>query len=348
MRRARCGIARCAWVVALASVALGVAPAPAIASYEEIVVPDGGTLAGTVRFVGTPPKLEPLAVTRHREVCGKGTPSEALVVGPDRGVKGSVIRIEGVRRGKRKTAEVVIDSVNCLFVPHVAGTSVGARVRVKNSDRVLHNPHGVEGSGGPDMVPTPPALGTPRGVRGRTRGVRGRTRGARGVPRFTGTFQVSVFNVALPHKEQIVDITRRLTTPGVIRITCDPHPHMLGWLVVHDSPYVATTDERGAYRIDGIPPGTYRVTMWHEGFRRRRTGADGRPVYDHPRTVARTVTIAPRATATADFELRSWGAPKWPPKPPNARERPGGPGPLLDSPIRSRPLRSWGASIVSP
>jgi plastocyanin len=250
-------------MVALAGVALCAAPTAAIASYEEIVVPDAGTLAGTVRFVGTPPKLEPVVVARHREVCGERKPSEALVVGPDRGVKGSVIRVEGVRRGKRASAEVVIESANCVFAPHVAGTSVGARVRVKNSDAVLHNPRG--------QAIHPKA---------------------------------SVFNVALPHKEQVIDITRRLTAPGVIRITCDPHPHMLGWLVVHDSPYVATTDERGAYRIEGIPPGTYRVTMWHEGFPRKRTRADRRAVHDQPRTVVRTVTIAPRATATADFELR--------------------------------------------
>jgi hypothetical protein len=91
----------------------------------------------------------------------------------------------------------------------------------------------------------------------------------------------TVFNVAVPHREQLVDITRRLTTPGVVRVQCDAHPHMSAWLVVHDSPYVTVTDERGAFRI-----------------------ADVRPRYDEPRTVARTVSILPGAEATIEFELK--------------------------------------------
>ena len=56
-------------------------------------------------------------------------------------------------------------------------------------------------------------------------------------------------------------------------------------MIVHDSPYYAVTDERGAFRIDGVPPGTYKVTMWHEGFRPKGLDKDGRPLYDEPRTV---------------------------------------------------------------
>jgi hypothetical protein len=114
----------------------------------------------------------------------------------------------------------------------------------------------------------------------------------------------TVFNLALPNKDQMIDITRRLTRPGVVRVLCDAHPHMNAWLVVHDSPYFALTDERGAYRIDGVPPGTYKLTMWHEGFRAKGADKDGRPLFDDPHTVTREITIAPRATATVDFELK--------------------------------------------
>jgi hypothetical protein len=79
---------------------------------------------------------------------------------------------------------------------------------------------------------------------------------------------------------------------------------MFAWLIVHDSPYFAVTDERGAYRIDGIPTGAYKVTMWHEGFRPKGTDKDGRPLYDEPHTVSRDVTIAPKATVALDFELK--------------------------------------------
>lgn len=235
--------------------------APASATYEEAAVPDAGTLTGAVRFVGTPPKLPPLAVNKNRDVCGDRKPSEALVVGPDRGVKGSVVLIEGITRGKKPPGDVVIDNTRCLFVPHVAATMAGARARVKNSDPILHNTHGF--------------LGKP-----------------------------TIFNLALPNKEQVIDITKRLTKTGAVRMLCDAHPHMMAWLYVHDSPYVATTDERGAYRIDGIPPGSYRITVWHEGFRQKGTDKDGRPLYEDPVTVTRDVTIGPKVTATLDVDLK--------------------------------------------
>src|SRR5439155_14517862 len=37
--------------------------------------------------------------------------------------------------------------------------------------------------------------------------------------------KATVFNVALP-ANQIIEVTRRLTTPGVVRVVCDAHPHM--------------------------------------------------------------------------------------------------------------------------
>ena len=246
-------------MLAVAMVLCSATAAPA--AYEAIEVTDGGTLTGVVRFAGTPPKLPPLAVNKNREVCGDEKPSEALVVGADGGVRGSVILVEGVARGKKATGEVVLDNHRCLFVSHVTALAAGERARVKNSDPILHNTHGFMGK------PT-------------------------------------VFNLALPNKDQMIDITRRLTKPGVIRVLCDAHPHMFAWVVVHDSPYVAVTDDRGAFKIDSIPPGTYKVTMWHEGFRAKGVDKDGRPLYEDPVTVSKNVTIAPKSAATVQFELK--------------------------------------------
>jgi plastocyanin len=233
-------------------------PAPA---YEVVPVADGGVLSGVVRFTGTPPKLDPLPVNKNRDVCGEQKEAEALVLGPERGVRGSVILLEGVARGKKPGADVVLDNTRCVFVAHVTAVMAGERARVKNSDAILHNTHGF--------------LGKP-----------------------------TVFNLALPNRDQMIDITKRLTKPGVIRVVCDAHPHMSAWMIVHDSPYYAVTDDRGSFRIDGIPPGSYKVTLWHEGFRPKGLDKDGRPLYDEPRTLTKEVTIAPRATATVDFELK--------------------------------------------
>jgi plastocyanin len=246
--------------LALVLVAVLAAAAPGSA-YEVVTVADGGTLSGVVKFSGAPPRLEPLAVNKNRDVCGDHKESEALVLGPDRGVRGSVILIEGVAHGKKGGTDVVLDNHRCVFVHHVTAITPGERVRVKNSDGILHNTHGF--------------LGKP-----------------------------TVFNLALPNRDQMIDITKRLTKPGVVRVVCDAHPHMAAWMLVHDSPYYAVTDERGAFRIDGIPPGSYKVTLWHEGFRPRGLDKDGRPLYDEPIRITKDVTIAPKAMATLDFELK--------------------------------------------
>jgi plastocyanin len=249
--------ARLIAVAGLAALALA-APAGA---YEVIAVKDGGTVAGVVRFVGTPPTLSPIPVNKNRDVCGDQKASEALVLGSDRGVRDTVVMVEGVTRGKKGTADVIVDNRNCVFVAHVTAVAPGDRVRVRNSDPILHNTHGFLG-------------------------------------------QPTVFNLALPNKDQMIDITKRLGKPGLVRVLCDAHPHMFAWMLVHDSPYVTVTDASGAFRIADVPPGTYKVTMWHAGFRPKGADKDGRPVYDEPRTMTKGLTIAPKATATVEYELR--------------------------------------------
>jgi len=245
-------------VAVLGLVLLVAAPAGA---YEVAVVPDGGTISGTVKFVGPPPKLDPIPVNKNRDVCGEHKPAEALLLSADRGVKGSVVLIEAVARGKKGGGEVVLDNHQCVFVSHVTAVGLKEKVAIRNSDPVLHNTHGF--------------LGTP-----------------------------TVFNVALPTKGQVIEVTKYLKNPGVIRVLCDAHPHMSAWMIVHDSPYYAVTDDKGAFRIADVPPGTYKVTMWHAGFRPKGADKDGRVLYDEPKTVTRELTVAPKATATVDFELK--------------------------------------------
>ena len=88
-------------------------------TYVEAPVTDGGVLVGRVRFAGEPPKDEPLAVRKNTDVCGEHKPSQALVLGPTNGVKGTVVSLEGVERGKRAPG-FELDNEKCLFVPHVS------------------------------------------------------------------------------------------------------------------------------------------------------------------------------------------------------------------------------------
>jgi predicted aconitase with swiveling domain len=57
------------------------------------------------------PRLEPVPVRKNHDVCGQSVPNEALIVGLERGVKGSVILIEGVARGKKPAGDVILNTV---------------------------------------------------------------------------------------------------------------------------------------------------------------------------------------------------------------------------------------------
>jgi plastocyanin len=52
--------------------------------------------------------------------------------------------------------------------------------------------------------------------------------------------------------------------PGLVRVYCNIHPQMVGFVVVVDSSFYALTDKDGAFRFEGVPPGAYTVRVWHE------------------------------------------------------------------------------------
>jgi plastocyanin len=52
--------------------------------------------------------------------------------------------------------------------------------------------------------------------------------------------------------------------PGIVRVFCDIHSHMSAFILVLAHRYFAVTDDGGRYRIEGIPPGTYEVSVWNE------------------------------------------------------------------------------------
>ena len=49
-----------------------------------------------------------------------------------------------------------------------------------------------------------------------------------------------------------------------IKVTCDAHPWMAGWIVVTDHPYIDATDSSGNFTIRDVPSGTHNLAIWHE------------------------------------------------------------------------------------
>ncbi len=67
----------------------------------------------------------------------------------------------------------------------------------------------------------------------------------------------TAFNTALPNQGQ--DIPADLPRPGTVRVDCDAHGWMEGWIYVVDNPYYALTSADGKFSISDIPPGDYTL-----------------------------------------------------------------------------------------
>ncbi len=72
----------------------------------------------------------------------------------------------------------------------------------------------------------------------------------------------TVFSVTLPNKGDRV--TRPLKKAGIVRVECDAHGWMLGWIYVADNPYAAVTAQDGTFTITNVPPGAYTLVVWQE------------------------------------------------------------------------------------
>jgi plastocyanin len=97
---------------------------------------------GAVSFNGTPPEGEEIDGSRCH--AGAGTIRVAPVtVGSGGGLKDVIAYVKDpavVPAGAPGTP-AVLDQLNCQYVPHVLGVSVGQVLRVKSSDPTMHNVH---------------------------------------------------------------------------------------------------------------------------------------------------------------------------------------------------------------
>jgi carboxypeptidase family protein len=125
-------------VLVLASVTL----AARTRAYQAEAVKNGGTIVGTVKFVGTPPVRQPIAISKDREVCG-ATPhyDESLIVSAGGGIANAVVRLPDIAKGRPLTPlkDVKFDQKNCDYTPHVLAFPAGSTVDIINSDGILHS-----------------------------------------------------------------------------------------------------------------------------------------------------------------------------------------------------------------
>jgi hypothetical protein len=67
----------------------------------------------------------------------------------------------------------------------------------------------------------------------------------------------TAFNLALPNEGQTIPV--ELARAGTVRVDCDAHGWMEGWVYVVDNPYYAITGADGKFSITDVPPGDYTL-----------------------------------------------------------------------------------------
>ena len=186
-----------------------------------------GSIVGTVTSNGVT-DLPPLELNKNQEYCGEQLPSEAVVANPKGHLRYTVVYVEGAEyAGEARPEPLVIKNEKCAFVPHVQGGMVKSKLEVTNEDPILHNTH---------------------------------------LFLVMGSRQKSLLNLALPGEGARLDATRATRRPGVVRMKCDAHKWMSGYVVLFDHPFYAVTDADGSFEINDVPAGTYTLKSWHETF----------------------------------------------------------------------------------
>ena len=97
------------------------------------------------------------------------------------------------------------------------------------------------------------------------------------------------FNFSLRGKGAEKTVKIRERDVGV-RVKCDIHAWMVGWICAVPYPFFAVTGPDGAYEFKGLPPGEYVVEAWHETYGTQA----GRVKLDPKGSVELDLTFSPK------------------------------------------------------
>jgi plastocyanin len=83
-------------------------------------------------------------------------------------------------------------------------------------------------------------------------------------------FNHNVFSVSEPNQFDLGLYGRgeakshTFVQPGLARVYCNVHPRMVAYVLVMGNRYYVQPGADGTFTIDDVPPGRYRLHVWHE------------------------------------------------------------------------------------
>ena len=243
-------------------------------AYDVLEIENGATITGKVTFTGTLPHApKRFEVRNGPEVCGPERVLTKLDVHDGR-VKGVVIALEGVEKGKPfpshhdtatgqgrgefqyaggNSLNLGVRLEKCSFGPFTGVIMAEEAVQFVNHDSIKHMLH--------------------------TYALKGRK----------AKIMRTVHTQSLRAQGQTEKVfpAKKLRRAVAVGLTCDRHDFMENWLYVVRNPYYAISDESGNFEIDQVPPGDYNLVAWHPvlGMKEQR------------------VTVPPDGRLPVDFEF---------------------------------------------
>jgi hypothetical protein len=85
--------------------------------------------------------------------------------------------------------------------------------------------------------------------------------------------------------------TQVFDRPGLVKLYCEIHQHMRGFILVLDTPYFTRTQTNGTYHLKDLPAGKYLLKAW----------------VDEKQTCERPVELEAGQTLHVDFDPKAGG-----------------------------------------
>jgi len=195
----------------------------------EVQPPPGpkGVVAGSVAFTGSVEM--PLLQRGSDPICAKTEKrAETILVNSNQTLRNVVVRVKPKTVPAWRPAKTIrVDQLECMYQPRVQAAVAGQRLVIGNGDQTAHNVHlrTVE-------------MGKRQGIE-------------------------TLWNRQQPKNMKPIEST--VDDVPVIKLKCDQHGWMSGYIVVSDNGYYTVTGDTGSFELE-VPTGEITIQAWHEFY----------------------------------------------------------------------------------